>query len=469
MKKLNQSLVVLMYSILFGAVIAQVTGSPLAGVVCFGLALFSGSVVKLPKGSLGMGATTEEDEVDYVKAINEKVTEFKNALDKKADSNEIERLKLELGELREKANDEQRQKTEDTITDLKEKLIAVGEEVNKLKNPVEVSKEVKSLGEAMAKAYADNIEKIKANTNGFISMTVKAAGTMTRANYSGGTVGLSDLEPGFTRVVRRNPFLRQLVNSGTTSSQYVVWVEQANPDPGAAGMTAEGVAKTQTDFDIVERSMEVRKITAYIKVSKEMLADIPFIQSEINNELVELVQLKLDEQILSGAGTGNNMKGILEYAQAFAAISSLAGQVDDANNFDVLRAAIAQIEVANLMPNYIVLNPADVAAMDLEKATDGHYVMPPFASTNGTTISGLRIIANTGVTAGDFLVGDFTKSNLRMREEINIQVGYENDDFTKNLLTILAEARAVHYVKTNHANAFVTGDFTSAKAELETP
>ena len=84
-------------------------------------------------------------------------------------------------------------------------------------------------------------------------------------------------------------------------------------------------------------------------------------------------------------------------------------------------------------------------------------------------VKGVPVIENVGITAGTFLVGDFTKSNLRIREDLNIQVGYVNDDFTKNLMTILCEARAVHYVKANHYKAFVKGTFSTAKTALLKP
>lgn len=71
------------------------------------------------------------------------------------------------------------------------------------------------------------------------------------------------------------------------------------------------------------------------------------------------------------------------------------------------------------------------------------------------------------MTAGDFLVMDSTFANLRVREDVTITMGYENDDFTKNLITILAEKRLAHYVKSNHGKAFVKGTFTTAKALLE--
>lgn len=305
-----------------------------------------------------------------------------------------------------------------------------------------------------------------------ISFNVKVAGTMLiSGNYSGGTVGLSSWDSEFARVPKRQPFLREIITVRPVSSSYVAWAEQASLD-GGAGQTAEGAAKTQADFDIVEANKKVEKITSYIKVSKEALADIPYLNSEINTELVELVKVKLDTDILGGTGTTPAIKGILQYAPTFSvAGSALALGVNMANEFDVIRAAVRQIAVdgkGKFLPNYVVLHPDDAAMMDFVKATDGQYLIPPFVTADGQKVAGLPVIENIGVTTGTFLVGDFRKSNLGIREDINISIGYENDDFTKNLVTILAEVRAVHYIKSNHTTAFVQGTFSTAKAAMET-
>jgi len=271
---------------------------------------------------------------------------------------------------------------------------------------------------------------------------------------------------GSTRIVRRAPFLRQIVNAGVTLSKYITYIEQANIE-GGADMTAEGALKSQSSFDLVERQAVTQKITAFIKVSKEMISDLPFMQREINTELMELVALKLDAQILSGDGTGNNLVGILENAIPWA-VGSFAGQVAVPNQLDVLRVAIAQIETALFQPNYIVMHPTDVAKFDVTKTVYGEYTQPMiYTDLNGVKrYNGIEIIVNTGIDVDTFLVGDFTKSNLRVREEMNIQVGFVNDDFTKNLFTVLCEARATHYVKTNHYGAFVAGNFTDAIVAL---
>lgn len=329
----------------------------------------------------------------------------------------------------------------------------------------------KSMGEAIADAFESSIDKITEvkENGGLMNLDVKAVGTMTITNnYSGGTVALSQLEAGVARIARRMPFLRQLVNTAGTTSKYITYL-QSNGQEGGADMTAEGALKSQADFNLVETSVEVKKITSYIKVSKEMIADLPFMRNEINNELMELVELKLDSQVLSGDGTGNNLTGILQNAVAFSA-GGFALSIASPNEYDALRVAISQIQGNLFNPNYIILHPEDVAKMELNKTTTGEYTYAMHYTADGVVrVKSIPVVENTGITAGTFLVGDFTKSNLRIREDLNIQVGYVNDDFTKNLMTILCEARAVHYVKSNHYNAFVKGTFSTAKTALLKP
>jgi HK97 family phage major capsid protein len=317
-----------------------------------------------------------------------------------------------------------------------------------------------------------NEEKLVAMKNGDsktnIRMTMKAVGNMTIGGSTTGQLPQAERESGITRIVRRNPFILDLVNVGSITSNLWEWVQQANAE-GAPGMTAEGAAKAQIDFELVLASAAVRKVTAYIKVSKEMLDDIPLMESEINQELAERINLTIDAQLLSGDGTGQNLTGILANAVAFTPGSFATGQVNQVVapiNADVLRVAINQISVSLFQANYIVMHPSDVTAMDLDKSIDGHYVLPPFSTSANTVIKGIQVIANTGVTEGDYLVGDFSKAGVRFREGLTFDVGYENDDFTKNFVTILAEARLVQRVKSNHYPAFVKGDFAVDKAAI---
>jgi len=116
----------------------------------------------------------------------------------------------------------------------------------------------------------------------------------------------------------------------------------------------------------------------------------------------------------------------------------------------------------------IVLSPVDATALDLEKGTDGHYIMPPFASADRSVIKGVSVMENTGITSGTFLVGDFTKLHVANRRGLSLQVATENqDDFEKDMITMRLSRRLASYIRTNEIGAFVQGDFASAITALE--
>lgn len=388
---------------------------------------------------------------DLIKALGEKIDAMKTDSVSKA----------ELIEIMLKVKDLETQGGE--VTALKEKVEEIALNVLELKTagvPAQAEESLKSILESKK----EDLAKLKERSGGSVQFTLKAAGTMALSTNVTGQVPQADREAGITRIVRRRTYLLDLVNVGSIMSNLWEWVEQKNADGGAA-MTAEGAAKSQADFDLVVASASVKKVTAYIKVTKEMLDDVELMKAEIDQELSELINLKIDDQILSGAGTGNNLTGITTNATAWAA-GAFALAVPAPKRADVLRVAINQVRVAQFEPTHIVMHPTDVTFMELAKDSTGQYVLPPFTAIDGTVVSGIPVVSNTGMTIDKFLVGDFNKSGVRFREGLTINVGYENDDFTKNLVTILAEARLVHRVKSNHYGAFVYGDFSDSITAL---
>jgi len=394
------------------------------------------------------------------------------------------KLKTAFGEL----SPELLKAISDNSEELKKTVVSLGDSNEKLKQAQkdqstvietltkklndESGKKNLSYKEQITSLLTANKEKLVAMKNGDsktnIRMTMKAVGNMTVGGNTTGQLPQADREEGITRVARRTPFIIELVNVGSITSNLWEWVQQANPE-GAPAMTAEGAKKAQMDFDLVLASAAVRKITAFIKVSKEMLDDISLMESEINQELTERINLSIDVQLLSGDGIGQNLVGLKSNATAFSPGSFATGQANEVvkpTNADALRVAINQVSVALFQANYILMHPSDVTAMDLDKGSDGHYVLPPFSTGSNTIIKGIPIVSNTGVDEGDYLVGDFTKAGVRFREGLVFDVGYENDDFTKNFVTILAEARLVQRVKSNHYPAFVKGNFATDKAAI---
>lgn len=412
---------------------------------------------------------TEQEKQAHDALIAEFKKQIDSAVENKVNTEVVSALKSQLDKLEAKENvsKEEHEAVKKTVIELEGIIKAMKED----------SKEEASTT-PLRKALADNIEKLKVLKEGGKGdvernqFTVKAAGTMLESsNISGGNVPVEQRIPGFNTIASRRVRLFELFARGTASSNIISWVYQANKD-GAAGGTAEGASKNQIDFDLVVASESLKKRTAYIKVSTEMLDDVDFIESEIRNELMRELSKDLELTSYSGAGTGTALNGIRTVATAFAPgtfATGSANEVVSPNSVDVLVVAMNQIALANQpAPNYILMNPTDVTALKTLKvsSTDKRYIDRLQLIAGQLTVDGVPIIATTLITAGQYLVGAFDLATLYTKGDIMVQVGLDGNDFTNNVRTILAEVRAALVVKNNDRTAFVKGVFATDIAAI---
>jgi len=326
---------------------------------------------------------------------------------------------------------------------------------------------------SVRKALADNREdfiKAKDGRHSF-RFELKAAGDMTIAgNVSGGDVPQAQRLEGINDIAEREAKSYALFPKLRTAANTIEWVYETGQD-GTIDGTAEGAAKDQIDNDFVVTSVALVKRAAYFKVSTEMLDDVAFMEGWLRNKLIVRLFLDVDNQVLNGNGSAPNLKGIIDYATAFAA-GTFANAVDSANDADSLVVAANQIRLANHNGALtIMMHPSDVAALKLVKlsASDKRYVERLMMVGSQMSLDGIPIIENTNITAGDFLIGDFAKGTIVEKSGIEIEIGLDGNDFTKNMRTILAEWRGQLFVQNNDTTAFVKGTFATTNAALETP
>jgi HK97 family phage major capsid protein len=405
-----------------------------------------------------------EEQVKMIEELNVQNAEAYKSLEAKADATAEEIVKA-----KEEFNAAQMKHINQVNDILKNQGYALKKLVDENSK---VSKDANSLADSL-KENEENL-KLLANKNNAGQFTVKAPATMLiSSNVSGGNVPVEQRLAGLNTIASRRLRLLDILTFLQAGSNTISWVYQANKD-GAAGQTAEGATKNQIDFDIVVNSETVKKTTAYIKVSLEMLNDIAFMESEINNELTRELLKAVEAQIYSGDGLGNNLNGIRTVSTAFTG-GSAAGTVDNANEVDVLAAAALQIEEADQeAPDYHLVNPATLYAIKSLKVStsDRRYVEYNNRITmegGMTRLDGIPIISSTLVTAGQYLTGYFPFAPVYQKGDPSISFGLENDDFTKNLVTVLAEWRGLVLVRNNDRTAFVAGVFATDKATLETP
>ena len=398
----------------------------------------------------------------YNEYNEEKSNELKNLVEAKSEENAeaIKELKAELLDAR-------TEQMKHINENLKQQGIALKKLTEAEKTERKGANDLRTSLEKNWEAYQEVLKK----GQGKIQFETKVPGTMTIAgNVSGGNVPVEQRIPGFNIIPSRRIRLFDIVQRGTANSNVISWVYQANKD-GAAGGTAEGTTKNQIDFDLVVDSEQVKKFTAYIKVSDEMKNDIDFMETEINNELTRELSKVVETQIYEGDDSALQLNGIRTVASAFSA-GSFAASVDNANEVDVLRVAANQIKIAEHdAPNWILMHPSDVLNLKLTKvgSADNRYVDQLQEVAGQLLLDGIPIVETTLVTQDEYLIGNFQLSTVWDRGAIDIEMGLDGSDFINNLMTIRAEWRGTVVVKNNDRTAFVAGVFSTDIAALETP
>lgn len=228
-----------------------------------------------------------------------------------------------------------------------------------------------------------------------------------------------------------------------------------------AGMVAELAKKPQSELTFDMETLPTRVIAHFIKASKQALSDNTFLQGLIDNRLRRGLDAKIEQQLLLGDGLTQNLRGLLPNATAFS--NTQLSTVATPNRLDVIRLAMLQTVLSGYASNGIVLNPLDAFTIGLTKDDVGGYLISnPLATTGNMTLWGLPVIESTSMTADNFLVGDFKQAELYNRWDTTVEAGYENDDFTKNMVTLLCESRLALGIVDKLA--LVKGDFTTALA-----
>ena len=361
------------------------------------------------------------------------------------------------------------QKTIKSLNLPSEMAKAMGLEISKAMSKGSVPTFTKEVGDTVKAISLDEVVKGIKTANEKVgasfSFNVK---TLSELSSLTGELPEEDRQPGVTGIAKQDPLILNIVPSETTTSNQVTWVEVEN-ETGSPATTAELAALPEKDYTFIVMSAKVYKVGVLGKHSNEVLEDLGQLVSFVQTELKRDLELKVDQKLLSGSGV-NDLVGVQTFAPVFSA-GALAGTIATPNMYDVLVAAIANIRVAGkgkFRPNYILMNPMDVAGMTLSKGVDGHYLLPTFVTNNGVVIKNVSIIEHDGITAGDFVVGDFTKFHAPVRRGISLQIATENkDDFEKDMVTMRLTTRLASYNKANENGAFVQGDFATAITALE--
>jgi len=344
--------------------------------------------------------------------------------------------------------------TKASISVVKDEIEKMEAKNNRIKmNQTEVKGFNVSLAEAIEQ-NGDSIAKLgrgEQKRAGFI-MDTKAVGTMLESTNLTGDITRQYANQVYA-LPSRKVHLRSLLPIGTISQGLFTFPYESGGE-GAPAAQTQGSSKAQVDFDIVMKDAPAQYIAGYVRISRQMLDDIPAMTSFLQSRLLEQYLIAEDAQLLNGNGTAPNLTGLTINATA----ATGAATVD----VEQLVQAIAQLESTNYSATGILVNPLDWAAIMNTKNSGSAYSLPAatVVTTDGSvSIAGIPLYKSTAIAVDKFLVGDWNMgAQIMQNQGISVQFSeYDADNFTKNLITVRVEARIAFPIY--YAGAFVYGDF----------
>lgn len=263
------------------------------------------------------------------------------------------------------------------------------------------------------------------------SLTTDAAG-------SAGALVPADRRGMQVELPQRRMTVRALLMPGQTSSNQIEY-EQEKLFTNSAAPVAEGTAKPQSELQFEDKVANVRTIAHWMRTSVQILADAPGLRSIIDQRLRFGLAYAEENQLLNGSGTGQNLLGLVTAATAYSAPGSLVATTQ----LDTVRLMILQAALAEYPPNGMVMNPIDMAAIEMQKDDTGRYIIGNPQGTIQKTLWGLPVVETQAMGVDKALVGAFNlAAQIFDRQDATIDVSTEDqDNFIKNKVTIRAEER----------------------------
>lgn len=374
----------------------------------------------------------------------------------------------------EKANGEVKEvgkvstETKAAVESLSTKANEIGNRLDKLeawKNTNGVNSDsIKSLGERLVES--DSFKSMQERGRGTASFSAKGAEYRAIINATGQNQPLvpAQRDPRILIEPQRRLRIRDLIPSGRTSSNLIEvpyensFTDNAGPQAGNSPTEYENVAKNESDATFRLDSTPVTTLAHFIHASKQVLADAAQLSSYIDTRLRYFLKLEEEAELINGSGNSGNLRGLWTYRTAY---SPTATSQND-TKIDTLRRAKLQMQQNEYDPTVIVVNPTDWAEIEMIKDSQGRYIWSDPTAVNGRPMWGVPVVATNSMTAGRFLLVDTAQASMIWdREDMSVSVSTEEgNNFTKNMVTILAEERLAHVIYLTRA--IVGGTFNTS-------
>ena len=227
---------------------------------------------------------------------------------------------------------------------------------------------------------------------------------------------------------------------------------------GDAAVVPEKQSKPYIGIENEKVLLPMVTIAALAKVTEQMLEDgnENAVRDHIDLVLAHKCDLELERQIINGDGSSGNFSGLLANSTAYQRPDG-----DKITALDDLLAAYIQLEMVGFQASAIILHPMDYWALATAKNDVGSYTLSDPRGDLVRRVWNTNMVSTVGIPRGTFLVADLIAgTRLYRRGDWRLALGYVNDDFDKNMVTMRKEGRA--NLAVFNTQAIIQGTFQAA-------
>ena len=222
----------------------------------------------------------------------------------------------------------------------------------------------------------------------------------------------------------------------SVAAQGSVSFKQRSTQTGAVGTwagvdayTGESATKEKVLYSWIDAVANKEAIAGYVPVSKDTLRDYDELMSIIEHDLLQDLDENEDDKML----TGNNASGIIGVINASGILSYATHE--GGKYWEAIRKMRTKVmKDARTVPTHVCMHPDIKQAIDLYKDSQNRYQQ---LQVQEGMMWGMEVIEDFNCEG--ILVYDAFAAKKRPVHGTTVEVGYYNDQFIKNELSILAE------------------------------
>lgn len=271
-----------------------------------------------------------------------------------------------------------------------------------------------------------------------LSAVIHPGGEVKSLLPAGGSVADSvTVTPGLVQTPQVPTSFLQLLTTVTVDSPNFAYLRQSLRNNLAAPV-APGALKPTSEYGL-ERVEDALKVIAHLTepVGKYDLIDVEALTRFLDSELRYGLFSAVEQQVLSGDGTGQNLSGLLN-------TSGVQTQPYADDLLSTLRRAVTKLENLGHQPTAIAIRPEDWEKVELSTAAgSGEFT---FASSPidraARRVWGVQVAVSNALPAGTAVMVDTSTLGLYTdRQGVAVEWSTSGDDFQRNQVRARCEGR----------------------------